>query len=296
MLVGALFKVNHLSLWARSNGLVIVLLAVGAVLLTRLVSWCSAQASRYLENQVRAQVSEGLVPSEHSKHARALVQAGEWAVNGLVFFVAALLVLVRFGVPLTTLVAPATVAGVALGFGAQRVVQDLLAGFFLFAERQYGFGDVVRLSVPGQTPGTSGTVEELTLRTTKLRTVNGELVIIPNGQIVQATNLSRDWSRVVIDIPLPADYDLDEATELLRGAAEEITSDDGWKDLLLEEPTVLGVESIDVGFYQLRLTARTLPAKQWEVGRELRRRIALAFQRAGIEPPRSVLANADESV
>ncbi len=294
MLIGALFKNSHLGLWARTNGLVIVLLALGAVLLTRFVSWCSVQAARYLEHQVRTQVSGGLVPSEHSKHARALVQAVEWAVNGLVFFVAALLVLTRFGVPLTTLVAPATVAGVALGFGAQRVVQDLLAGFFLFAERQYGFGDVVRLSVPGQTPGTSGTVEELTLRTTKLRTVNGELVIIPNGQIVQATNLSSDWSRVVIDIPLPADYDLDQATELLLSAADELTSDDEWKDLLLEEPTVLGVESIDVGYYQLRLTARTLPAKQWEVGRELRRRIALAFQRAGIEPPRSVLAGADE--
>jgi small conductance mechanosensitive channel len=95
------------------------------------------------------------------------------------------------------------VAGVALGFGAQRIVQDLLAGFFIITERQYGFGDVIRLAVVGIGEPRTGTVEDVTLRVTQMRTVDGEVVVTPNGQIVQVVNLSRDWARAVIDIPLP---------------------------------------------------------------------------------------------
>ena len=126
----------------------------------------------------------------------------------LIYAVAGVLMLQRLGVPLARLVAPATVAGVALGFGAQRVVQDILAGFFIITEHQYGFGDVVRLSVPGSATGVTGTVEDVTLRITRMRTVNGEVVFTPNGQIMQATNLSRDWARAVIDVPVPATADI----------------------------------------------------------------------------------------
>ena len=100
----------------------------------------------------------------------------------------------------------------AIGFGAQQVVGDVLAGFFLFAERQFGVGDLIRLSMPGQTTGVSGTVEELTLRVTKLRSAQGDLIVVPNSALRQVTNLSKDWSRVVIDIPIPAEEDLDRVT------------------------------------------------------------------------------------
>lgn len=278
--------------WARTSGLEILLIALGAVLAARLAHWLAAVFTRQIERQVRAQMEEGLVPSEEIKHMRVVVQACEWAAVVLVYFVAAILVLVRFQLPLATLVAPATVVGVALGFGAQRIVQDLLAGFFLFAERQYGFGDVVRVSQPGQTTGVSGTVEELTLRTTRLRTVNGELVIIPNGQILQATNLSRGWSRVVVDVPLSPDQDVEVATDLLRQVADGIMEDPEWSALLLEAPTVTGIEAIQVGYLQLRLMARTLPAKQWDVGREIRRRVIMAFNQAGITPPKALFSTA----
>lgn len=112
------------------------------------------------------------------------------------------LALDRLNVPITTLVAPATLIGAAIGFGAQRLVQDVLSGFFLLSERQFGYGDVVRVAPPGETVGISGAVEELTLRTTKLRTENGDLVIIPNGEVRQVTNRSKDWARIVLDIPL----------------------------------------------------------------------------------------------
>ncbi len=134
----------------------------------------------------------------------------------LLYFVVGILAFDRLGIPLTTLVAPATVIGIGLGFGAQQMVGDLLAGFFLFAEHQFAFGDVIRLSLPGQPTGITGTVEELTLRVTKLRTAQGELVVVPNSALRQVTNLSKDWSRAVIDIPVSVAEDLEQVTSLLK--------------------------------------------------------------------------------
>jgi len=183
---------------------------------------------------------------------------------------------------LAGLVAPATVAGVALGFGAQRIVQDILAGFFLIAERQYGFGDVIRIASLGSTTGVSGTVEEVTLRITRMRSANGEVVIVPNGQIVQVTNLSRDWARAVVDTPLPTDVDLTQVTDLLRKVGVEVYTDEDLKPLLLDAPSLMGVESLTAGVLSVRMVARTLPGKQFEVSRALRARIATALQAAGI--------------
>ena len=101
--------------------------------------------------------------------------------------------------------APATVLGAALGFGAQRVVQDILAGFFIITERQYGFGDTVRLAITGSSEDAEGIIEDVTLRVTRMRNSDGEVITVPNGQIVKATNLSKDWARAVIDVPVPGD-------------------------------------------------------------------------------------------
>jgi small-conductance mechanosensitive channel len=204
-------------------------------------------------------------------------------------------VLDRLNVPLSSLVAPATVAGIALGFGAQRMAQDMISGFFIFTERQYGYGDVLRIAPPGETAGITGTVEEVTLRTTKLRTVNGELIIIPNGEIRQVTNLSKDWARVVLDIPLAADANVPKAAEILRRIGEEIAGEEEWAPLLLDAPSVMGIEKFGVGFLQVRFVARTLPGKQWEVGRELRGRIAEAFRQSDIVAAPSFVATGGPS-
>jgi len=222
------------------------------------------------------------VASEAMKRSRAVAEVLEWAVVTLTYVVAGLLAIGQLGVPLPTLVAPATVAGVALGFGAQQVVGDLLAGFFLFSERQFGIGDLIRLSPPGQSAGVTGTVEQLTLRVTKLRTVSGEFVVIPNSALRQVTNLSKDWSRVVLDIPVPATEDLDQAMATLLAAADDLAADDAWSGLLLGKPVVAGVETIEVGYVRLRLVVRTLPGRQFDVSRELRLRCATALRDAGI--------------
>ena len=187
----------------------------------------------------------------------------------------------QLGLPIGSLVAPAAVLGAALGFGAQRIVQDLLSGFFLITEKQYGFGDLVALTVTAGGDA-RGTVEDVTLRVTKLRTSDGEVYTVPNGQIVKSLNLSKDWARAVVDVPVPTSADINVVNEALREVSTAAMEDDGLPDLLLDEPQVMGVESIERDTVNLRMVARTLPGKQFEVGRRLRALIVKSLRRAGV--------------
>jgi moderate conductance mechanosensitive channel len=271
---------TDISVWLRSSGLEIVLLVLGAVLLARFAGWVGRRVTERMDAAATDQ--DALVRSEASKHRHAVAQALTWVAVALIWSITVVLVLDRLGVPVASLVAPAAVLGAALGFGGQQVVRDLIAGFFIIVERQYGYGDVVNISAIGFTDGATGTIEEVALRTTRVRTLNGEVVIVPNGAIVQVTNLSRDWARAVVDVPLPVEVDVLRASELLRKVGEEAFDDEALRPLLLDPPTVMGVESFEVGQVNLRMVARTLPGKQFEVGRELRVRVAVAFQREGI--------------
>jgi moderate conductance mechanosensitive channel len=282
-------KLGDLSDWASKEGLEIVLLVLGSVLLTRLIRWAIDRMVSAVERRDEEGAADALSISEARKHERALAQVIGWGCVVLVYLVTVVMVIQRLNVPVTSLVAPATLLGAALGFGAQRLVQDLLSGFFIFAERQYGYGDIIRIAQPGEPAGISGAVEEVTLRTTKLRTEGGELIVIPNGEIRQVTNLSKDWARAVLDIPLAVDTDVPKATETLHRISEEIMEDETWSRLLLDPPSVMGIERFGVGFLQLRFVARTLPGRQWDVARELRGRITAAFQRAGVAAPPLVL-------
>lgn len=271
--------------WLRDSLLPAVLLILLAALIGRFLRWMSWRYRQTLDREAKARIEAGGIATERSKRTRAVAQAVEWAAVSLSYFVIGLLVLRRLGIPLTSLVAPATVAGVAIGFGAQQIVGDLLAGFFLFAEHQFGIGDLVRLSTPGQLTGVSGTVEELTLRVTKLRSQTGELIVVPNSSLRQVTNLSKDWSRVVLDIPIPVEEDLDIVTKLVDETSATMAAEDPWRELILGEPFVAGVETIEVGYVQLRLFVRTQPGRQFDVGRELRRRVATSLRNAEIKIP-----------
>jgi small-conductance mechanosensitive channel len=274
---------SDFSHWVRGRGLEVVMIVTGTVLMARFATWFGAQVTKRID--ARSDASDALIRSEEAKHRHALTQVITWTVVALAYFVAAVLVLQRFGIPLTSLVAPATVAGVAIGFGAQRVVQDLLGGFFVISERQYGYGDVIRVLQPGTTTGVTGTVEDLTLRATRLRTTNGEVLIVPNGDIRQVINLSRDWARAVIDVPVPLGTDIASVSATLRAVGEEAFADPEIGALLLDPPSVMGVESLEVDHLNIRVVARTLPGKQFEVGRQLRARIAGGLHAAGINQP-----------
>lgn len=251
--------------WLRNQGLEIVLIVMIAMIATRIIKKVARMWTGRIDN--RHAESDNLVLSEDSKHLHALVQVVSYVAIALVYVLAVVQILLRFGVNLVALVAPATILGAAIGFGAQKIVQDFLAGFFIIAERQYGYGDTV--TIDGGTT-VSGTVEDVTLRVTKLRTIDGEVVTVPNGQIVGTTNQSRDWARSLIDVPVPASADIGEAQEALQEVCHEIVDDHYIKDFLLDEPTVMGVESINLDGTVIRILVRTLPGKQWEVSRRMR--------------------------
>jgi small conductance mechanosensitive channel len=269
--------------WLRGSGLEIVLLVTGAMLLTRVATWFGARITAKIDANARE--TDELVRSEASKHRHALAQVITWTALVVIYCGTAIEIAGRLGIPVSGLVAPAAVAGVALGFGAQRIVQDLLAGFFIITERQYGFGDLVRLTVPGPPEAAMGTVEDVTLRVTTIRAPDGEVIITPNGQITQVVNLSRDWARAVMDVPVPASYDVNQVSDVLRRIGQAAYQDPELRRLLLDPPSVMGVQSIDVDHFQVRLVARTLPGKQFDVARALRARITASLLHEGIRLP-----------
>ena len=279
-MTGAIAPLNDVSQWVRGDLLVIVLLVLGAILLTRLAGWLRDKIMAHIE--ARATEADELVRSEAGKHRQVVAQVVTWSVLAVIYIVTGVLVLEHLGVPLAGLVAPAALLSAALGFGLQRFVQDIGAGFFITGERQYGFGDVITIATAGVGQPVTGTVEDVTLRVTRLRTVSGEVITTPNGQIIQVTNLSRDWARAVIDVPVPAAVDVNHVTDILRRVGEEAYSEDRLHKMMLDPPTVMGVEKIEVGTFSVRMVARTLPGIQFDVGRELRARVALAFRREGI--------------
>ena len=277
----AIAPLDDITTWAAGKGLEVVLTVLGALLLARAITAVGSLVTRRIDETATS--GDALVRSEQAKHRHSVAQVLTWIALVLLYTVSAVVVIGLLGVPITGLVAPATVLGVALGFGAQRIVQDLLAGFFIITERQYGFGDVVRISALGSPTGVTGAVENISLRITQLRSSDGEVIIVPNGQIVQVTNLSRDWARTVIDVPLPPRTDIAAASEVLRRVGSDAFADPTLHELLLDEPTVMGVESLGVDEVNVRIVARTLPGKQFEVGRTLRARIAVALQAHDIQ-------------
>lgn len=279
-MTGAFAPLTDLGHWARTNLLQIVLLALGAMLLTRFTQWLRDRITERID--AHASETDELVRSEAAKHRHVVAQVLTWSTLAVIYVVTGMLIVGRLGVPLAGFVAPAALLSAALGFGLQRFVQDLAAGFFIAGERQYGFGDVVRLSANGVSQPVTGTVEEVTLRVTRIRSVSGEVITTSNGQIIQVTNLSRDWARAVIDVPVPASMDVSVVNGILQRVGEDAYKDDELRKYLLDPPTVMGVEQLDVETFSVRMVARTLPGRQFEAGRELRARVATAFRREGV--------------
>jgi moderate conductance mechanosensitive channel len=286
---------GDISDWLLSSGLHIVLLLIGAVLAARFVNWAARKVTDRLD--VGFAESDALVRSEATKHRQAVASVISWVSVVLIAIAVAIQMADILHVSVKGLIAPATVIGAALGFGAQQLVKDLLSGFFIIVEKQYGFGDLVQLTIVGSTTDARGTVENVTLRVTKLRSTDGEVFTVPNGQIVKSVNLSKDWARAVIDIPVHISADLNLVNKVLHQACEHARDDEVLGELLLDAPTLMGVESIEVDTVTLRLVARTLPGKQFEAGRQLRAMVVRALARSGVvtkaDAPATVGAIAD---
>lgn len=250
------------------------------VALIWLLAWLVWQIVRLVSKRIVAAADDGddTTFTIQEKRAATVAQLLRSVGRVIVLVMAVLLTLNQF-INITALLAGAGVLGLAISFGAQSLVKDVIAGFFILVENQFTVGDVIEVA------GKSGTVERMTLRMVMLRDLEGAVHIVPNGQIVTVTNKTRGWARAVLDIGIGYDSDVDEALAILRHEANALAADTAWAPLLDGPPEVLGVEKLGDNAVTIRVLLRTQPGKQWDVGREFRRRAKVRLDREGIEVP-----------
>jgi small conductance mechanosensitive channel len=255
--------------WALTSGLRIVFI-IGALLITL---WALRSATRRLRRVV-----EGAAPSiEQAKRAATLTQVVRDVAVVSATAVAVMMVVAEMGLDLKPILAAAGIGGLAIGFGAQSIVKDVISGFFLLLENQVRVGDVVSIG------GTGGLVEAITLRTLVLRDLDGSVHIIPHGTVDRVTNLTKDYSRYVFDVRVAYREDPDEVMRILREVAEEMRRDPGFGPDILEPLEMLGVDSFGESAVAIKCRIMTKPIQQWRIGREMNRRIKKAFDQHGIE-------------
>jgi small conductance mechanosensitive channel len=218
--------------------------------------------------------------AERSKQrAEALGSVLRSVASMVIYGLALMIVFGEFGVSLGPLVAGAGIVGIALGFGAQKLVQDFLSGIFMLIEDQYGVGDVIDVGEA------AGVVEEVNLRTTRLRDVHGTVWHIPNGEIRRVGNKSQQWARAVLDVEVAYDTDINHAAAVIKAVADEVWGEQLENATVLEEPEIWGVEMFGDSAVVIRVVLKVEPGEQFATMREVRKRLKLAFDREGIEIP-----------
>ena len=283
----------ELSNWLIDRPFRIIVIVLVAWVLTRLARrWVARFVSRLIApsttpaerlGRMGIDVPESLAQSVHDPRRAARAESISTVLTSTavvaIWTIALITVLGTVGIELGPLVAGAGIAGVALGFGAQTLVKDCIAGLFMLAEDQYGIGDVVDLGEA------VGIVEEISLRTTVLRGVDGTVWHVPNGVVQRVGNKSQLWSVAVLDVDVAYDTDLVRARELLHLAAQEVCDREEFAEHVLESPTVLGVESLGADGITLRLTVKVEPGMQFNVQRAVREHVKHVFDGASIEIP-----------
>ena len=261
--------------WLGSHGvriLIIILVSVALyVVLQRLVP----RALKLTIPKRMAKKPEEEVEQRIQTLSRVFVSTG--AV--LILVAAVFMIMAEIGINITPVVAGFGIAGIAIGFGAQSLVKDFIAGLFILIENQYGVGDVVRIA------DIAGIVEEVNLRRTVLRDLDGIVHSVPNGEIRVASNFTQDWSRVNLNISVGYGEDLDHVMEVLNRIGKEMAEEPYWSELILDAPQVLRVDAFEDSGIAIKVLGDTKPIKQWEVMGELRRRIKRVFDEEGIEIP-----------
>jgi small conductance mechanosensitive channel len=252
--------------------------AVGRIVRTALESSVPV-VLRPLREKTRGTAFEptGLLSERRQQRAETLGSVLRSIASFAVGAVAGAMLLAELGLDLTPVVASAGIVGVALGFGAQAIVKDFLTGIFMLLEDQYGVGDVIDAGAA------TGTVESVTLRSTRLRDLDGTVWHLRNGEILRVGNRSQGWARAIVDVPVATNADLPAARALVLETARELWQDPDFEGQVVEEPEVWGVESIGSSSLVLRVVMKTTPLHQWPVERELRERIMIAFQGEQIE-------------
>lgn len=276
--------------WLVAKPLSILGIVVGAWLVARLARWAVSRGVERLAGEphrdrmqrLRARTPDVLLRSDDwnlrsEARRHTLVAVVRSIVTVLVWFVATVAILDVVGINFGPLLATAGILGIALGFGTQTMIRDFIAGFFVVVEDQFGVGDVVDLGGDAK-----GTVEKVTLRSTRLRDVAGVVWHVPNGQIQRVGNKSQEWARALLDVVVGYDADLPRVQELVAVVAQDVVGDPAWRDDVLEAPAVWGVEDLAAEGIVIRMVIKTRPAAQFALLRELRERMKAAFDDAGI--------------
>lgn len=254
------------------------------ILLILTLAWLLSKAARaglarFERSLIEQGRQQGDVPSEASKRAETLVRLLRQGVVIMLWLVALLVVLNELGISVGPILASAGVLGLAIGFGAQNLVRDVISGFFLILENQVRVGDVAVVN------GTGGLVEAINFRTLVLRDLSGIVHVFPNGSITTLSNVTKEWSAYVFDIGVAYKENTDRVIEVMRQVADELTQDAHFGRLILDEIEIFGVDKFADSAVIIKGRIKTRPIKQWEVGREFLRRTKFAFDREGIEIP-----------
>ena len=263
---------SWLTNWLADSGVQIVLVVVAAVFLRWFVHRAIDRATSTASGKWR------FADERHRQRAATVASLLKSVTSVVVLVVATLTIAAQIGVQLGPLMASAGVAGVALGFGAQSLVKDFLSGIFMIVEDQYGVGDVI------DTGEAIGTVEEVTLRITRLRDANGVIWYVRNGEIIRVANRSQGHSTALVDVPVAVSADVETVMSVLNSVADDFYADAAWQDKLIERPDVAGIESVAGGAATFRIIASTQPGENFAVSRQLRARSLMALEAAGVKP------------
>lgn len=260
--------------WLLTSGIKITFIIIGAFILTKITT-------KFIEKAVRIAVRpDGLSSKEaEEKRENTLIQIFNTTVKIGLLIVTALMILEEFGIEIAPILAAAGIVGLAFGFGGQYLIRDIISGLFIILENQYRIGDVVSFDIA------SGTVQEISLRKTTLRDIDGTVHHIPHGEIKKVSNLSKDFSRINLDIGVGYGSNLEHVISVINRVGNELSTDPKWKDSITVAPQFLRVNDFADSSIMLKILGETLPSRQWEITGELRKRIKVAFDKEGIEIP-----------
>jgi len=259
--------------WLTTSGIKIVGILISLIILSQLSRWIVKWMEKFVLEK------DPLQATEAKKRAHTLGNTLRHALLIIISFIAIMMILGELGIQLGPLLATAGIGALAIGFGAQSLVKDVISGFFIILENQYRIGDVIEVA------GVSGLVESVSLRKTVLRDLEGKVHTVPNGEIKVVSNLSKEWSRSVLDIGISYLEDVDQVIDLLTQIGKELEAEESYRSAILEPLIILGVEKFGESQLVIRMMVKTVPLKQWEVGRELRKRIKKRFDEKGIQIP-----------
>lgn len=257
--------------WTLTNGLHIILILI--------LTWIALTVAKKLSNRLVSVIVGKQDNVEFQKRAQTLIGVIHYVMVLAILIVATMIVLREVGVEIGPVLAAAGIVGLAVGFGAQSLVKDVISGFFILLDDQIRVGDVVEIA------GKGGLVERVNLRMTVLRDLAGNVHYIPNGSIEVVSNMTKEYSRYVFDVGVAYREDVDEVIGVIKGLDEELRNDPEFKDDILEPIEILGLNEFADSAIVIKARTKTLPSKQWRIGREFNRRLKKKFDELNIEIP-----------